>query len=285
MTVNELYRYFLAELEQLYERPEAANISSMIFESMTGITKSETIKNPTRVLDETMITRLNDSLLQLKMHKPVQYVIGDAWFYKMKLKVSHAVLIPRPETEELVDAVIHYLKDKPGTAILDIGTGSGCIAIAIKKNLPDISVTAIDISDEALAIAKENSLQQQTHINFIQLDFLDEKNWLSLPLFDVIVSNPPYIPENEKHLLDRNVTAFEPHLALFVENSRPLIFYEKIAAFAKTHLKESGKIFLETHQQLAEETAALFNNDLYTSEIKRDFYENQRMVTVSPRCR
>ena len=283
MTVNELYRSFLAELEQIYERSEAANISSMVFEKIAGITRPGIIKDPTQILDEKISGRLNESLLQLKTHKPVQYVTGEAWFYKMKLKVSPAVLIPRPETEELVDAVIHYLKDKPGAAILDIGTGSGCIAVAIKKNLPDVDVTGIDISDKALMIAKENSVTQQTNINFIQLDFLEEKNWQSLLVFDVIISNPPYIPENEKQKLDKNVTEFEPHLALFVENNRPLIFYEKIGAFGKTHLNETGKIFLETHEHFAEETAALFNDAYYSAEIRKDIYEKQRMVIATRR--
>ena len=283
MTANELYRSFLAELEQVYERSEAANISSMTFESIAGIIRSALIKDPTQVLDEKILSRLQDSLLQLKMHKPVQYVIGEAWFCKMKLKVSPAVLIPRPETEELVDAAFLYLKDKPTVAILDIGTGSGCIAIAIKKKLPNTHVTAIDISNEALDIAKENSLQQQTNIDFIQLNFLDEKKWQLLPSFDVIISNPPYIPENEKQILDKNVTDFEPHLALFIESNRPLIFYEKIAGFGKTHLKGPGKIFLETHEHFTEETAALFNNDHYSAEIRKDIYEKQRMVIATRR--
>ncbi len=283
MTVNELYRSFLTELEHIYESSEAANINSMIFESIAGITRSSMIKDPTQIPNSKISSRLNECLLELKKYKPVQYVIGEAWFYKMKLKVSPAVLIPRPETEELVDAVIHYLKDKPDAAILDIGTGSGCIAIAIKKNLPDVHVTAIDISNKALIIAKENSARQQTNINFIQLDFLDEKTWQSLPLFDVIISNPPYIPENEKQKLDKNVTEFEPHLALFVENNQPLIFYKKIAAFGKKKLKEKGKIFLETHEHFAEETAALFNDAYYSAEIRKDIYEKQRMVIATRR--
>jgi release factor glutamine methyltransferase len=217
------------------------------------------------------------------MHIPVQYVTGEAWFSNMKLKVSPAVLIPRPETEELVNEVISFLKDNQIASVLDIGTGSGCIAIALKKQLPDIQVTAIDISEPALLIAKQNAQQQQTDVDFFQLDFLDENTWQTIPSYDVIISNPPYIPLAEKELLDKNVAAFEPSLALFVENNRPLVFYEKIAAFGKTHLKKSGKIFLETHENFAEETAALFNNDLYSSVVKRDIYEKQRMVVAAIR--
>ena len=281
MTVNELYRYFLGELEEIYDQHEASNICSMLFENVADITRSVLIKEPDRVLDEKISLKLQNCLPQLKDHKPIQYVIGEAWFYKMKLKVSPAVLIPRPETEELADTVIKYLKDKPGSNLLDIGTGSGCIAIAIKKNIPDIKITAIDISNDALAIAKENSIQQQTAIDFQQVDFLDEKTWGSLRLFDVIVSNPPYIPENEKKLLDKNVSDFEPHTALFVENEKPLIFYEKIAAFGKKHLQVAGKIFMETHEEFAKQTAELFNNDLYSAVIVNDLNGKQRMVIAT----
>ena len=281
MTINEQYRSFLAELKHIYPVSEAANISSMVFENITGLTRSDVIKDPKRVLNETISGQLHDSLQRLKKHEPVQYVIGEAWFYKMKFKVSPTVLIPRPETEELVDEVITYLKGKPDASILDIGTGSGCIAISIKKNLVDMNVTAIDISEAALAIAKENAAIQQTDINFSEINFLDESTWPSLKSFDVIVSNPPYIPEAEKQLLDKNVTEFEPHLALFTKDDNPLIFYKQIAAFGRTHLKKDGKIFMEIHEDLAERTVALFDDDHYSSIIKKDFYEKQRMVIAS----
>ena len=285
MTVNELYRYISAELEQLYDKNEAENICAMLFEHIAGINRTERIREPNKLLAEKIISRLEEGLAELKEHKPIQYITGDAWFYKMKLKVSPAVLIPRPETEELADAVIRYLKDKPGAALIDIGTGSGCIPIAIKKNLPSINISAIDISTDALAIAKENAASQATTINFLEIDFLDQTTWNSFPSFDVIVSNPPYIPENEKQMLNKNVTEFEPHLALFVENNKPLIFYEKIAAFGKTHVKVAGKIFMETHEQFAEKTAALFNDEHYSSVIQKDLYEKQRMVIATGRSR
>lgn len=281
MTVNELYRKFLVELGDVYDNREAANISSLLFEHVAGITRSGIIKDPGKVLEEKISTQLNDCLSKLKTHEPVQYVIGEAWFYNMKLKVSPAVLIPRPETEELVEVVINYSKGKTDLSIFDIGTGSGCIAIALNKNIPASVVSAIDISTDALNIAKENSSVQQTEVNFIQLDFLDEKKWPSLPSFDIIISNPPYIPADEKNILHKNVTDFEPHLALFVENNKPLIFYEKIAAFGRSHLKENGKIFMETHEDLADETAALFNDEYYSAIIKKDMQEKQRMVIAT----
>lgn len=283
MTVNELYRSVLKALSQTRSSHEASNIASTIFEHFAGIDRSALIKDPGLILDEKIILLINASLAALNKDKPVQYITGEAWFHKMKLKVSPAVLIPRPETEELAETVIQYLKNKPVKKIIDIGTGSGCIAIAIKNNVPFAAITAIDISHDALAVAEENALAQNTAINFLQTDFLSEKNWPQFEKYDVIVSNPPYIPENEMERMDKNVTAYEPHTALFVENKNPLIFYDKIAAFGKQHLTENGMIFLETHEDLAEETCKLFNDDLYKAEIKKDLFGKQRMVIVT-RC-
>jgi len=165
--------------------------------------------------------------------------------------------------------------------ILDIGTGSGCIPIAIKKNLPASKLTAIDISADALALAKENSVKHNAHINFMLLDFLHESTWSTLPLFDIIISNPPYIPLNEKEKLAKNVTDFEPHLALFVPDKSPLIFYEKIAVFGRDHLLPNGKIYLETHEDYAKETAALFRTHYQTVMIKKDMYDKDRMIIIT----
>ena len=208
--------------------------------------------------------------------------MGEAWFYRMKLKVNEHVLIPRPETEELVEQLITDRKSKlTDPAILDIGTGSGCIPVAIKKNLPAAKVTSIDISKDALALAIENAALYNTHISFLQMDFLDESTWPSLPIFDIIISNPPYIPINEKEKLAKHVSDFEPHLALFVPNDSSLIFYEKIAAFGRDHLMPGGKIYLETHEDHAMETAALFLRNYPTVMIKKDMYGKERMILIS----
>jgi release factor glutamine methyltransferase len=285
MTIQELYRQFVTGLKEIYSTAEAEQISWMVFESIAGITRPLMVREPLKNLDEDIVNRLKDCLTELQKHKPVQYVTGEAWFYNMKLHVSPAVLIPRPETEELAAALIQFLKDKPTATILDVGTGSGCIAIAAKKNLPNVKISAIDISEDALSVAKKNATGQGTDIEFIQLDFLDERLWSGLPGYDVIVSNPPYIPENEKSTLDKNVAAFEPHTALFVENNQPLVFYEKIALFGKEHLKPGGKIFLETHELYAAETAALFNDGCYSSFIQKDIFEKERMVIATRHSR
>ena len=215
MTIKEQYHFFLQQLQTIYNLNEATVITDWVFESLAGIKRFDVIKNPNQQISNQKTEELTIALEALLQHKPVQYVLGEAWFYNMKLKVNEHVLIPRPETEELVQLVLNEATDNQITtpAILDIGTGSGCIAIALKKNIPAANVTAIDVSKDALQVAKENAAIQNAEIQFLQVDFLDEEQWPALPKFDIIVSNPPYIPVNEKEKLDINVTAFEPHQA------------------------------------------------------------------------
>jgi release factor glutamine methyltransferase len=282
MMIKDLYRNFLVQLQKIYSLGEATAITEWVFEKMASLKRSDILKNPEKKITPAADKLIQDTLQELLLHKPVQYVLGEAWFYHMKLKVNSYVLIPRPETEELVEQLIADRKSKlTDPAILDIGTGSGCIPIAIKKNLPASKLTAIEISKEALALATENAAMHNAHINFIEIDFLDETTWPTLPLFDIIISNPPYIPTHEKEKLAKNVTEFEPHLALFVPDRSPLVFYEKIAAFGRDHLLPNGKIYLETHEDLAKETAALFRIHYQTVMIKKDMYGKDRMVIIT----
>ena len=296
MTNKEIYRDYLQRLQQIYSTNEAAVITDWVFEKMAGLQRADIIKNPGQTIDPATSIHLNDSLEALLQHKPVQYVLGEAWFYKMKLLVNEQVLIPRPETEELVQLVINDWQYSPGVnefsegtdtaqpgsrlSMLDIGTGSGCIAIAVKKYLTDTVMHAIDVSDGALLVAKENAINQQVNIEFLQVDFLDENSWKGLPVFDVIISNPPYIPLNEKDKLDKNVTAYEPTGALFVPDNKPLLFYEKIAAFGKDHLKEKGKIYVEIHEDFAKETTKVFEQ-FYSVSIKKDIFGKERMLIAA----
>ncbi len=280
--IKDLYRNFLVQLQKIYSLSEATVITEWVFEKMASLKRSDILKNPEKKITQVADKLIQETLQELLLHKPVQYVLGEAWFYHIKFKVNAHVLIPRPETEELVEQLINDRKSKlTDPAILDIGTGSGCIAIAIKKNLPASKLTAIDISKDALALAKENALLHNAHIAFTQLDFLDASTWPSLPLFDIIISNPPYIPIDEKAKLAKNVTDFEPHLALFVPNKSPLVFYEKIAAFGIEHLLPNGKIYLEIHEDFAKETAALFRNHYQTVMIKKDMYDKERMIIIT----
>ena len=282
MMIKELYRNFLVQLQKIYSLSEATAITEWVFEKMASLKRSDILKNPEKKITPAADKLIQETLQELLSHKPVQYVLGEAWFYRMKFKVNAHVLIPRPETEELVEQLIADRKSKlTDPAILDIGTGSGCIPIAIKKNLPASKLTAVDISKDALALATDNAALHNAHVNFILLDFLDESTWPSLPLFDIIISNPPYIPIHEKEKLAKNVTSFEPHLALFVPDKSPLIFYEKIAAFGREHLLPNGKIYLETHEDFAHQTAALFRTHYQTVMIKKEMYGKERMLIIT----
>ena len=293
MSIREAYRHFLLQLQEIYALGEATAITDRVFESLCDIRKTDLIKAPQQPIEESKKSLLATTLTALQNHQPVQYVLGEAWFGHLKLKVNRHVLIPRPETEELVETILDDLRKiyqlrEPGNPrktgmvhILDIGTGSGCIPIALKKAWPAAQITAIDTSAEALLLARENASFHHCDISFQQLDFLDEKAWDTLPQFDIIVSNPPYIPEKDKEILEKNVVDWEPHLALFVPENGPLLFYRKIAAFAKTHLLPGGKIYLELHSPLAAETAELFRRDYTNISLKKDLSGLERMLVVS----
>lgn len=281
MVLKDLHRKYLNELGEIYPKGESENITRIIFEEMAGISRSDIIKDPTSILPDIKLLLLAECLERLMNHEPVQYITGFTWFYKMKFNVSPAVLIPRPETEELVQEAISFLKEKNNPTVLDIGTGSGCIPIAIKKNIPQAIVSSIDVSADALKIANENATANQVSVDFKQIDFLHEENWKTLTQFDAIISNPPYIPEEEQKIIDKNVVDFEPSIALFVEDNNPLIFYKKIAMFAKLHLKKEGKIFMESHENLAHEVCDLFQKEGYDALIKKDICEKDRIVIVS----
>ncbi len=278
MTIKQQYHSFLQQIQTIYNLNEATVITDWVFESLAGIKRFDIIKEPNQQLVNIKNKQIEIALGELLQHKPIQYVVGEAWFYNMKLKVNEHVLIPRPETEELVQLVLNEGKHIKTPTVLDIGTGSGCIAIVVKKDMPQAIVTAIDISSEALMMAKENAVAQQCSIEFLQIDFLDETQWYHLPKFDIIISNPPYIPVNEKEKLDINVTAFEPHQALFVPDNFPLLFYEKIAEFASTHLNPNGKVFMETHEDFANQTAGLFLQQFKEVRIQKDIFGKERMV-------
>jgi release factor glutamine methyltransferase len=282
MNIKELYRHFLLQLQKIYSLDEATHISDWVFEKMVSLKRTDIIKNPNKAISADGENRIRQKLQELLTYKPVQYVLGEAWFYNLKLTVNENVLIPRPETEELVEQLIKDRKSRlTDPAILDIGTGSGCIPIAIKKSLPAAIITSIDISEKAIGLAKENAAHHNAHIHFIQTDFLDEKSRNALPFFDIIISNPPYIPVSEKEKLAANVTAFEPHLALFVADDTPLLFYETIAAFGKTNLLPNGKVYVETHEEYAKEVASLFRKDYQAVMIKKDIFGKERMVLAT----
>jgi release factor glutamine methyltransferase len=224
------------------------------------------------VLEEQMLAILNE----LATGKPIQQILGKAHFYHLDFLVSEHVLIPRPETEELIYMIIQNHKDK-FVSVLDIGTGSGCIPIALKKNMPGATVATMDVSKEALDIARQNAALHQVEIEFINdsaLDLSSER----YPKYDVMVSNPPYIKLEEKAHMHKNVLDFEPHLALFVDNDQPLIFYDRIADFALTNLKPTGSLYFEINQYLAAETRDLLFSKGFWVEVIKDINGNDRFI-------
>lgn len=285
MLWKEQYRLLKQALLQQYEEGEASAIARLVVEH-TG-------KADMRAIEASIVTteqteQINRYLKELLTHRPVQYVLNEAWFYHLKFEVNESVLIPRPETEELVDMIIQEAMNTtssnimPPTSFLDIGTGSGCIPITIKKNIPAAEVTAVDVCSEALHIAMNNAVTHETEINFQLLDFLDENKWKELGMFNVIISNPPYVKGSERQTMSKHVLQYEPHKALFVPDNDALIFYRKIAAFATTHLKPGGKVYVEINQQLGKETAAVFREKGFTNvELLKDMSGNERFVVCS----
>ncbi len=280
MTIRETYHKYTSALQTIYTDGEAYAITNILFEYFAKKNKAAILLEGDELISSEMLSTLDKAIEKLLTHEPIQYVIGEAWFYNLKFLVNKNVLIPRPETEELVQEIIHFLKPNDNKKILDIGTGSGCIPISIKKNIPTATIISIDVSEAALNVAKENATINNVEIDFREIDFLDEKKYASFEMFDVIVSNPPYIPEDEEEHLDKNVTAHEPHVALFVPQNDALIFYKKIVFFAEKHLANDGRIFLETHENLAAETAAVFIEKNYLVEIKKDMQGKERMLII-----
>jgi release factor glutamine methyltransferase len=277
MTIDEATRLIIAELSRIYDRGEAAGIAELVMEHVTGLKRTERIStksDPVSIINE---HRIKKYLRELIGHKPVQYVLNEAWFVGMKFYVDENVLIPRPETEELVEWVTSDINssEEQHVSILDVGTGSGCIAIAIKKLLPHATVYATDISEGALSVAKKNAELNKAVINFVLSDFLDEKKWDELKNFDIVVSNPPYIPVSEHQQLSDNVKRYEPHTALFVNDADPLIFYRAIAKFAS---KKSKKIFVEVHENYAPGVNQLFEEFEFSTIMKKDINGKDRMI-------
>ena len=277
-----------AELKNSYSDSEIRTFGMLILEKITGFSRTQLLVNKEFRLNNEQNQLASQYLERLKNHEPIQYILGETEFCGLKFKVNPGVLIPRPETEELVEWILTDLPPNPlkgeenppfggWGGFLDIGTGSGCIAVSLKKKFPSATVSAMDISAEALEVASQNTALNQVDVEFIQDDILNpvptDRKW------EVIVSNPPYIPASEHSEMDRNVTDYEPHLALFVSNDDPLIFYRKIAGFALSHLTTGGHLYFEIHQNLAYECKQLLEEIGFTNvEIRRDLSGNERMV-------
>ena len=262
-------------LSSIYDNREAFTIAQYIFEDIFKIYNIQSEKH----LSQTQVNELTTIQKRLLNYEPWQHIVGFADFYGLKFQVSTDVLIPRPETEELVQLVLKNAK--PKQAVLDIGTGSGCIPISIKKKHEHLDVFGLDVSEAALSIAKQNAVLNHVKINWQQVDILNPKEWSRVgeTLFDIIVSNPPYVLESDKSKMHRNVLDFDPELALFVADETPLLFYDAISDFALQYLKPKGQLYFEIHQDFGQQTAALLESKGFQSvEVVKDLFGNDRIV-------
>ncbi|MCX6296977.1 MAG: peptide chain release factor N(5)-glutamine methyltransferase [Bacteroidetes bacterium] len=283
--IRDILRFFREELIDSYEKDELESIIAYCFEVFLNMNRTTMLIRSDDTVTESELLKFNFAIKDLKKHKPIQYILGQANFYNLKFTVNEHVLIPRPETEELVHLIIKECKDKnTGNRefkILDIGTGSGCIPIALKKNLPFLKMFSIDISKEAIEVAEKNSKLNLVEVEYIVDSILQPKSKISDQdfLIDIIVSNPPYICLSEKENMNRNVVDHEPHLALFVEDNDPLLFYSAISDFALKHLNKNGRIYLEINQALGPETMLLFENKGFKNiELIKDISDNYRIL-------
>jgi release factor glutamine methyltransferase len=285
MKITQFRPYFIDQVAPFFDKEEAESFFYLIIENFRNLKRVDLVMQPDLFFSEPELIQLEQVISELKLQKPIQYILGTTEFYGLQFQVNPHTLIPRPETEELVDWILKSQKLEDGRRttedksikILDIGTGSGCIAISLAKNLPQARVSAIDVSVEALATAKKNAALNEVDVQFICQNILETRSLTTT--YDIIVSNPPYVRMLEKQEIKTNVLDFEPHLALFVEDNDALLFYRKIAQLAQHNLNENGLLFFEINQYLAKETIELLENLHFKSiELRQDIYGNDRMI-------
>lgn len=276
-TLSEIINRYKTGLKALYPDNEIRNIADLVAGHLLNYSKIEIHLNHREPISAETAEKFDEALVRLKNWEPVQYVTGNTWFYELPFRVDRRVLIPRPETEELVEWIVRDNNGLPGT-LLDIGTGSGCIAVALAKNLPAMQVSACDVSTEALEIAQFNADTNKAAVNFFHLDLLN--GTISLPgKFSLIVSNPPYVRIREMQLMLPNVLDFEPGLALFAPEEDPLLFYRRIALLARKYLADGGKLYLEINEALSRETAQVLESaGMYGIMVKEDLNGKPRMM-------
>lgn len=283
MKIKEYRTQFIQELTPIYDAGEAESFFYLILEEKQQLKRIDLALHPDLVFSEAEIGVWNVILEQLKQEIPIQYLLGKTSFYGLDFEVNAAVLIPRPETEEIVEWILESQKSKVESQkvkILDIGTGSGCIAISLAINLPDATVFALDVSEEALATAKKNAANNSVNITFIHQNILETEDLHQQ--FDFIVSNPPYVRNLEKEEIKKNVLENEPHLALFVADNDALIFYKKIAQLAQKNLLPNGQLYFEINQYLGKEMVDLLEKMNFSAiELRKDIYGNDRMTKAS----
>jgi release factor glutamine methyltransferase len=278
MFLRDILQNIRKELRTLYPQREIESFIFLIFEHILNFSKIDIHTKADTKLSFSQINQINEIIVQLKNHRPIQYILGKTEFFGLNFIVSDEVLIPRPETEELVKWIVDEYKNKK-LNILDIGTGSGCIAVSLAKNIPDSCVDATDISEQSLQIAKLNAEKNQVNINFYLHNILNQKSEIRNQKYDIVVSNPPYIRESEKKQMQQNVLDYEPHRALFVPDENPLIFYEAVLKFAEKNLKKNGSIYCEINEALHKENRELFLKYNYSEiQVVKDLNDKYRMI-------
>jgi release factor glutamine methyltransferase len=279
-TVKDAYDVFKTELTPVYSASEADALTSLILTEVTGLSKASLKAFTDLELNVVQSERLLTLLEELKTGKPIQYILGHTEFYGLSFEVNPSVLIPRPETEELVEWVLGSVPPNSAFNILDIGTGSGCIPIVLKLKLTNSKLFAIDISSNALFTAKRNAALNNVEVNFIETDILNlEAPEITLQKYNIIVSNPPYVTNTDKQLMHRNVTDYEPHAALFVPDEAPLIFYDAIAHFATNHLFNGGYLFFEINESYGRETVGMLTDKGFQQiQLRQDMAGKDRMI-------
>jgi len=277
MIVKKYKDLFQSELASFFDAMEIDQFFYLTLEKFHHLKRIDLALNPNFEINSDEIKEWDSVLMHLKKQKPIQYILGETSFYGLTFQVNEHTLIPRPETEELVEWILESNQKQSQISILDIGTGSGCIPITLKKNLPKATVFGLDISDKALEVTRRNALINDTTVTFLQKDILTTT--VLEQKFDVIVSNPPYVRELEKKEINPNVLEFEPHLALFVTDNDPLVFYRKITQLANEYLQPNGQLYFEINQYLGAEMIALVKSYGFTQvELRKDIYGNDRML-------
>ena len=277
ISVKQLINNFNKQLQPFYHKEEIRNFVWIIMEHLLNFSRTDIVLKADYFLSENEQNYCEDALQRLKLHVPIQHIIGYTEFYGLQFKVNGDVLIPRPETEELVQWIIGE-SELANPSILDIGTGSGCIPVTLKKHISQASVSAWDISPKAIAVAKSNAEINNVEVNFELQDVLESSIELKSK-FDIIVSNPPYIRELEKELMQDNVLKYEPHVALFVEDSDPLLFYRAIIKLAVGVLHLNGTLYFEINEALGKETCDLMRQGGFKKvELRKDIFGRDRMV-------
>lgn len=280
MLLQDLKILLKQKLTTHFEAVELSSIIGMLIEEVSGWNRTQQIIHQNTAFNQTQVDQIQKYTEQLICGKPIQYILGKAWFMGQNFTVNENVLIPRPETEELVEWIISYANIKNKTlSILDIGTGSGCIAIALKKSLPHCEVSALDVSKEALKLAQLNANNLKVSIQWMEQNILDTVALENA--YDIIVSNPPYIPIREKESMQKQVVNFEPSLALFVPDEDPLIFYRTIAKMAKQSLSKNGQLFFEIHYDQGNAILTLLNELNFHAELRQDSFGKDRMIRAS----